>query len=68
MPFAKRAVNAASRSGGFGSHLIRDTADYARHVEYCYINPLKHRLVGRVRDWPYASFHRDVRAGLFPED
>jgi putative transposase len=25
-------------------------------------------LVGRVRDWPYSSFHRDVAAGLFPED
>ena len=37
-------------------------------VEYCYINPLKHGLVARVRDWPYSSFHRDVRAGLFPED
>jgi hypothetical protein len=21
-----------------------------------------------VRDWPYSSFHRDVQAGLFPED
>jgi putative transposase len=21
-----------------------------------------------VRDWPYSSFHRDVRAGIFPED
>jgi len=52
----------------FWEHLIRDEADYARHVEYCYINPLKHRLVWRVRDWPYSSFHRDVRAGLFPAD
>jgi putative transposase len=52
----------------FWEHLIRDEADYARHVEYCYINPLKHRLVTQVRDWPYSSFHRDVRAGLFPED
>jgi REP-associated tyrosine transposase len=52
----------------FWEHLIRDEADYARHVEYCYINPLKHGLVARVRDWPYSSFHRDVRAGLFPED
>ena len=52
----------------FWEHLIRDEADYARHVEYCYINPLKHSLVTRVRDWPYSSFHRDVRAGLFPED
>jgi putative transposase len=51
----------------FWEHLIRDEADYARHVEYCYINPLKHGLVTRVRDWPYSSFHRDMRAGLFPE-
>lgn len=48
--------------------LIRDETDYARHVEYCYINPLKHRLVTQVRDWPYSSFHRDVRAGIFPSD
>jgi putative transposase len=52
----------------FWEHLIRDEADYARHIEYCYINPLKHRLATRVRDWPYSSFHRDVRAGLFPVD
>ena len=52
----------------FWEHLIRDEADYARHVEYCYINPLKHGLVTRVRDWPYSSFHRDVCAGLFPLD
>jgi hypothetical protein len=30
-----------------------------------YANPLKHGLVRRVGDWPYSSFHRDVRAGLF---
>jgi len=52
----------------FREHLIRDEADYARHVEYCYINPLKHRLVTRVRDWPHSSFHRDVRAGTIPQD
>jgi putative transposase len=52
----------------FWEHLIRDEADYARHVEYCYINPLKHGFVTRVRDWPYSSFHRDVRAGVFPLD
>jgi putative transposase len=52
----------------YWEHLIRDEADYARHVEYCYINPVKHGLVARVRDWPHSSFHRDVRAGIFPED
>jgi putative transposase len=52
----------------FWEHLIRDEADFTRHVEYCYINPLKHGHVTQVRSWPYSSFHRDVRAGLFPED
>jgi putative transposase len=42
----------------FWEHLIRDEADYARHVEYCYINPVKHGLVTKVR----------VRAGIVPAD
>ena len=29
----------------FWEHLIRDDADYARHVEYCYINPIKHGAI-----------------------
>ena len=37
-------------------------------MDYVYINPVKHRLVGRVSDWPYSTFHRDVRQGLYPED
>jgi putative transposase len=52
----------------FWEHMIRDDRDYENHVNYCYINPVKHGLVGRVADWPYSSFHRDVRAGIFPED
>jgi putative transposase len=43
----------------FWEHLIRDETDYGRHVEYCYINPVKHGLATRVRDWPHSSFHRD---------
>jgi REP-associated tyrosine transposase len=52
----------------FWEHLIRDEADYARHIEYCCINPVKHGLVMRVRDWPHSSFHRDARAGIIPLD
>jgi putative transposase len=52
----------------FWEHLIRDDADYARHVEYCYINPVKHALARRVCDWPHSSFHRDVQDGISPED
>jgi REP element-mobilizing transposase RayT len=28
----------------------------------------EHGLVTCVRDWPFSSFHRDVAAGLFPQD
>jgi REP element-mobilizing transposase RayT len=49
----------------FREHLIRDDEDYGRHVEYCYINPVKHGLVTRVRDWPFSSFHRDGRPACF---
>ncbi|HXD46362.1 MAG TPA: transposase [Pseudolabrys sp.] len=52
----------------FWEHLIRDETDYARHIEYCYINPVKHGLVARVQDWPHSSFHRDVQRGIFPLD
>jgi putative transposase len=52
----------------FWEHLIRDEEDFRRHVEYCYINPVRHGLVTRVRDWPHSSFHRDVDADLFPTD
>jgi putative transposase len=52
----------------FWEHLIRDEADYTRHVEYCYINPVKHGLVTRVRDWPHSSLHRDVERGIVPLD
>jgi len=52
----------------FWEHLVRDETDFTRHVEYCYINPVKHGLVTQVRDWRYSTFHRDVDAGWFPAD
>jgi putative transposase len=52
----------------FWEHTIRDDADYSRHVDYIHFNPVKHRLVTRVADWPHSSFHRYVRSGLLPED
>ncbi|RJF70755.1 REP-associated tyrosine transposase [Rhodopseudomonas palustris] len=52
----------------YWEHLIRTEDDFARHIHYCYINPVKHGLVSRVQDWPYSSFHRDVKLGLFPLD
>lgn len=69
-------VNPALRRNGevgiwqrrFWEHTIRDDRDYSNHMEYCWGNPVKHGLVERVADWPYSSFHRDVRRGIVPTD
>jgi putative transposase len=52
----------------YWEHLIRDGEDFRRHVDYCHFNPVKHGLVARVRDWPWSSFHRYVRDGVYPID
>jgi len=35
-------------------------------MDYIHFNPVKHGLVARAADWPYSSFHRAVKAGLYP--
>ena len=52
----------------YWEHTIRDENDFARQVDYIHINPVKHGLVTRVRDWPHSSFHRMVKLGIYPED
>ncbi len=56
------------RQRRYWEHTLRDEGDFSRHVDYIHFNPVKHGLVGRVRDWPYSSFHRMVRLGVYPED
>ncbi len=52
----------------FWEHTIRDERDYESHINYVHINPVKHGLVERVRDWPYSTFHRYVELGVYPDD
>ena len=52
----------------YWEHLIHDEEDFRRHFDYIHINPVKHGWVPRVQDWPFSSFHRAVRAGIYPED
>ncbi len=52
----------------YWAHQIRDELDLQRHIDYVHYNPVKHGLVKQVKDWPYSSFHRYVRAGLLPLD
>ena len=52
----------------YWEHAIRDENDFVRHVDYVHINPVKHGLVDRVRDWAASSFHRHVELGNYPAD
>ncbi len=52
----------------YWEHLIRDDTDFRNHVEYSHFNPVKHGLVRRVADWPHSTFHRYVRAGMYPRE
>ena len=49
----------------FYEHTCRDEADVKRLVDYIHFNPVKHRLVARVQDWPWSSFHRYVQLGEY---
>jgi len=52
----------------FFEHTCRNNDDLKRCLDYIRINPVKHRLVDRVIDWPWSSFHRYVRLGEYTSD
>ena len=49
----------------FWEHTIRNEKDYQYHIDYVHLNPMKHGLVNRVQDWPYSSFHKAVKVGVY---
>jgi putative transposase len=52
----------------FWEHQIRSDEEYQAYMDYIHYNPVKHGHVKRVLDWPYSTFHRHVRAGIYPMD
>ena len=52
----------------YWEHLIRDEGDFRRHLDYIHINPVKHGLVSSVQDWPYSTFQRLAKQGIYPRD
>jgi putative transposase len=71
---ARRAASNRRRNEGalwqrrYWEHLVRDPQDLNRCRDYVHWNPVRHGHVRRVRDWPYSTFHRFVRSGLYPLD
>jgi len=75
LPQTERISQVRERRGERGiwqrrywEHLIRDEADYRAHMDYLHFNPVKHGLARRVADWPYSTFHRLVKAGVYAVD
>lgn len=52
----------------FWEHTIRDEQDYENHFDYIHYNPVKHGWVNNVAEWPWSSFHRYVRVGVYTPD
>lgn len=49
----------------FWEHTIDNEIDLEIHLDYIHYNPIKHGYVDRVVDWPWSSFHRFVRQGIY---
>ncbi len=52
----------------YWEHQIRDEPDFERHCDYIHYNPVKHGHAVQVADWPYSSFYRFVRDGIYPRN
>ena len=52
----------------FWEHRIRDAEDWRRHLDYIHYNPVKHGYCSIPAAWPYSSFHRAVKQGLYDVD
>ncbi len=52
----------------YWEHVLQNDLDFKNHVDYIHFNPVKHGLVSSAIDWPYSSFHRYVREGIYPAD
>ena len=52
----------------FYEHEIRDERDFERHMDYVHFNPVRHGHAASVIAWPFSTFHRYVREGVYPPD
>ncbi len=49
----------------FWEHQIRDEKDWQNHMDYIHYNPVKHGYVSQPSQWPYSSFGKWVRNGVY---
>jgi putative transposase len=64
-PRQRRARNLQRR---YWEHTVRDERDFARHCDYIHFNPVKHGHAVSAAHWPFSSFKKFVRSGLYPSN
>ena len=52
----------------YWEHKIRDEQDLENHINYIHYNPVKHKYVAKVNEWPFSSFHRYVKESKLSSD
>ena len=52
----------------FWEHVLEDESDFQSHFDYIHFNPVKHNLVRCPSEWGPSSYHRWVKAGVYPPD
>ena len=52
----------------FWEHTLCNQEDYNQHFDYIHYNPVKHGVVKNLLDYPYSSFHRWVKQGVYPKN
>jgi len=52
----------------FWEHTIKDEDDLENHLDYIHFNPIKHGYVTKAADWPFSSFLRYVKEGIYQPD
>ena len=50
------------------SHALFDEDEIELHTHYIHFNPVKHGLVQHAADWPFSTFHRYVKEGVYDAD
>jgi putative transposase len=51
----------------FWEHTILNERDFEQHLHYIHYNPVKHGYATCPHRWPFSSFERWVRSGLYDE-
>ena len=46
----------------FWEHHVRNEAEFAELLRYCWWNPVKHGLSDSPEAWPYSSVHQELRS------